>query len=393
MKPEERLFSAIGGVDETLLERSERMGARPRVWMRAARYLVTAACLVLAAGVWIWSASINGYLPGSGRDLPAEEAPDVAAPVPAEPPRLEGEGAFCLTRSLEDGGGLEMPSYSYYLDDSGYTSLRYAGGIYIRPLEEMPKDAPSCQVGIHHLPECTLEEAVEIRRAENAKAYRTVTLLDENSSDLARPWPERAAKRCLLSSDGTAAYDRQAEDWFFDDGQGGFFVLSSHYFTEAAEGWGTRFYKFVCSFRPETGVVPAWQSDIESAIRRIADAAFAGELAEDSHLLAENGALYLEDLEPWGPAWSEEASVAGYAYNINNRDGAFTAGVDVIVRVGEEEPRSLLGMSLRYQDGQWLAELVGFRHEDGVIYYNTRDKQDFASQVLCPKLGASRFTR
>ena len=153
MKPEERLFSAIGGVDETLLERSERMGARPRVWMRAARYLVTAACLVLAAGVWIWSASINGYLPGSGRDLPAEEAPDIAAPVPAEPPRLEGEGAFCLTRSLEDGGGLEMPSYSYYLDDSGYTSLRYAGGIYIRPLEEMPKDAPSCQVGIHHLPE------------------------------------------------------------------------------------------------------------------------------------------------------------------------------------------------------------------------------------------------
>ena len=36
MKPEERLFSAIGGVDEPLLERSERLGARPRVWMRAA---------------------------------------------------------------------------------------------------------------------------------------------------------------------------------------------------------------------------------------------------------------------------------------------------------------------------------------------------------------------
>lgn len=159
-------------------------------------------------------------------------------PSRRSPPRLEGEGAFCLTRSLEDGGGLEMPSYSYYLDDSGYTSLRYAGGIYIRPLEEMPKDAPSCQVGIHHLPECTLEEAVEIRRAENAKAYRTVTLLDENSSDLARPWPERAAKRCLLSSDGTAAYDRQAEDWFFDDGQGGLLRFELPLFYRGGRGMG-----------------------------------------------------------------------------------------------------------------------------------------------------------
>jgi len=294
MKPEERLFSAIGGVDETLLERSERMGARPRVWMRAARYLVTAACLVLAAGVWIWSASINGYLPGSGRDLPAEEAPDIAAPVPAEPPRLEGEGAFCLTRSLEDGGGLEMPSYSYYLDDSGYTSLRYAGGIYIRPLEEMPKDAPSCQVGIHHLPECTLEEAVEIRRAENAKAYRTVTLLDENSPDLARPWPERAARVCLLSSNGTAWNDSQAEEWFFDDGQGGMFVLYSHYFTEAAEGWGARFHDMICSFQVESETATGWKADLEDAVLRLADAAFAGELEEGSPLLSEGTKLYLK---------------------------------------------------------------------------------------------------
>ena len=70
-----------------------------------------------------------------------------------------------------------MLSYSYYLDGSGYTALRYADWIYFRPLEEIPKDAPSWQVGIHHLPECTLEEAIvtqyaySIRNQDGAAAH------------------------------------------------------------------------------------------------------------------------------------------------------------------------------------------------------------------------------
>lgn len=370
MKPEERLFSAIGGVDESLLERSEGTVSRSRP--RMGRYLVTAACLLLTVGVWLWSASVTGYLPGGGREVPAEyvpDAPEPATPVPetAEAPRLEQEGRFYLTRRLEaPGGQTAVPAYSLYDDFYGFQAYRVGerGEVFLRPLEKMPENTPVCQLGICHLPETTLEEAVEVRRSYNEARYQSVTLLDENSADLVWPWPERAARVCLLSSNGTAWNDSQAEEWFFDDGQGGMFVLYSHYFTEAAEGWGARFHDMICSFQVESETATGWKADLEDAVLRLADAAFAGELEEGSPLLSEGTKLYLKDLE------AGEARVTGYAYDvITDGNGGFSGSADVQFRADDSESRSVLTMGLSYEDGRWLASWVSLRGENGLNYF------------------------
>lgn len=322
MREQERLFSAIGNVDEALLERSEGPLRRGQS-RRRLPWAAMAACLAVTAAVWAWS-------------LVPEQPAAVGEPIPTEnsvppgstdaPPRLEAEGQFHL---LWCGMELDSPPFSLYFDESAY-HLYEPDGLYIIRPNDPPQGMPECQLEIAHLPNTTLDEAVEARRRQSERLYRSVTLMDEATTDLAWGWPENTAQRLLLASNGTDWDDRQADSWFVEDGQGGIFVLTSSYFLEAAEGLGARFYDMVCTFRVETGDAPAWQAALEETAERMI-----------------TGRSNLEGI-----------SVGGISYTVSEREPGLAATVCVKYRSSPEEPYAYWTMPFVYEDSQWRADPI-----------------------------------
>lgn len=323
MREQERLFSAIGGVDEALLERSEGplRHSRSRRWL--ARAVAAAACLAVAAAVW-------AYVPGEPAAVDEQMSTENSVPPGSTdaPPQLEREGQFHLLRY---GLELEAPSFSIYFDESSY-HIYEPDGLYIVQPNSQPQGMPACQLEIDHMPNTSLDEAVEAIRQQDEILYRSVTLMDEATTDLAWGWPENAARRCLLASDGTDWDDRQADSWFVEDGQGGVFVLTSSYFLEAAEGFGARFYDMVCTFRVEDKDAPVWQAELEETAERTIRA-------------------YLSNM-------GEGASVGGIRYTVSEREAGLAATVHVKYRFSTEEPYDEWTMPFAYEDGQWRPDLV-----------------------------------
>ena len=59
MRERERLFEAIGGVDERLLARSETGGKRERLRDRLAWTAAVAACAAVVTLAWMWPAQTD----------------------------------------------------------------------------------------------------------------------------------------------------------------------------------------------------------------------------------------------------------------------------------------------------------------------------------------------
>lgn len=360
MREQERLFRAIGGVDERLLERSERAGRRGRVRCWLAWTAAAAACVAVVAAAWLWTWSAPAPEPAD---------PDPAGPVvrpegppaedPEEPPRLAGQGEYHLLNfslgQYDDPGA--WPPFSIYYSEADYYAYQPWGSYFIRP-RNRAEGMPLCQLEISHRDACTLEEAVERERTWAERLYETVTLVDENTADRGVGLPENTAPLCLVASNGTAWDDRQRRSWFVEDGQGGVFALSASFFLEAEEGLGARFFDMVCTFKVEDGAdAPAWQTDLEDASERLIGALCAGDLTSAEDLLA------LE--EPAGEVLSrlEGTSVAKISYSVSQEEGGLSAAVAVKYRQGAEMPYEYLDMGLSWAEGSWRATRLGIQEE------------------------------
>lgn len=350
MRESERLFDAIGGVDDSLLARSERRSGgafrRRLAWAAAA-----AACVAVVAAAWLWTWPASAPDPG-----PADIPP--AGPVDSVPtPLLKGEGQYHLLDCRLDlyDDPLSAPPFSIYYDEEAYYVYQPAGSYFIRP-QNAAEWLPLCQLEIAHYPDATLEEAAAIRRRHDELSYETVTLIDEAAADLAVAFPESAARLCLQASDGTDWDDRQSDTWFIEDGRGGVFTLSAQYFLEAAEGHGARFYDMICTFQVEDGRdAPAWRTALEDAARRLMEAVFDGDLADAADLLD----LDADQVScPWLGA--EGVSVAQIDYSVDQpEEGEASAEVTIKCRTSPEEPYGALRLSLVWSDGGWKARRIG----------------------------------
>lgn len=354
MREAERLFDAIGGVDDDLLARSEKRPAgalrRRLAWIGAA-----AACLAVVAAAWLWTWPAPGPDPGPDPG-PADVAPSVPGDsVPA--PRLEGEGQYHLLDCRLDpyDDPLASPPFSIYYSEDDYYVYQPVGSYFIRPLNAI-EGLPLCQLEIAHYPDATVEEAAAIRQRHDALYYETVTLAGSDSADPAVAFPDSAAPLCLQASDGTDWDDGQSDTWFIEDGRGGVFALSSQYFLEAAEGFGARFYDMICTFRVEDGQnAPAWRTALEETAQRLMEAVFDGDLDGAADLLA------LDESQircPWLGA--EGVSVAQIDYSVDQpEEGEASAEVTVKCRTGPEEPYGALRLSLVWSEGGWKVCRIG----------------------------------
>lgn len=344
MSGQERLFAALGGVDEELLERSER-GRRPRrgLWIAAG----LAACLALL----VWRALPER--PAAPPDVPdgpvaVEPGPDnPVEPTPVEPwPEGEGEIHYLQFRTAA-----EEPEarFRIYINQEVYYSYEEDGVYVIRPRQE-PEGTPACALEISHLSGTTTEQAAE-------QVRERLTGLYEQLQELPQPpngWFQvGAGERYLFASDGTEWDDAQREVWVRPDGADGAFVLEASYFLEATEGHGARFVDMMCTFAPESNNPEGWTdavTELREAGERLMEAAFTDDLSGVSDLLASDA-----DVNGYDGDVSQEVSVASMDCSIRSGIGV----VSVKHRMGGEDAYTFLTIELRREEDRWRAYFIG----------------------------------
>lgn len=365
MSGQERLFAALSGVDEMLLERSERRGrSRKNLWLGWGAAL--AACLTLA--VLVWSALPRS--PGVDREEPAKdpvsgpvEPVEPAEPVWPVPPAptpgpdwLEAEGEFHYLQAGATDAEFPATRFRIWINREIYYSYEQNGVYIIRPRQEpeIPGEAlPSCRLEISHLPDTTAKQAALLVQERLAGEYEQVEELLQPPNGWFKVGQGHAY---LFASNGTEWNDAQREVWIQSDEEGGSFILESCYFLDATEGHGARFADMMALFSPEAmcpeggaGTV----TELREAGERLMEAVFADDLTGVSALLTADA-----EVNGYGQDVSGEVSIASMDCGMDYEGN--TAVISVKHRLGGEDAYTFLTIELRREDGgQWRAYFIG----------------------------------
>lgn len=364
MSGQERLFEALGGVDEALLERSER-GRRPRKGLWPGWGAALAACLALAALAWAALPERSAAPPDVEPVGPVEPAEPAepgdpsgggVKPAPeAGPDWLESQGEFHYLQARAAETGLAETRFRIWINREIYYSYEQDGVYVIRPRQEpeLPGEAlPPCRLEITHLPDTSVRQAALLVRERLTGEYEQVEELPGPPNGWFRVGQGEAY---LSASDGAEWNDAQGEVWIQSDGENGSFVLESSYFLEAAEGHGARFADMMALFAPEANCPDGWTdaaTDLREAGERLAEAVFAEDLSGAADLLTADA-----DVGGYGEDVSGQVSIASMDCVMDYEGDA--AVISVKHRLGGEEPYSFLTMELRREDGRWRAYFIG----------------------------------
>ena len=252
-----------------------------------------------------------------------------------------------LTPSREPEAGFRI-----YINKEIYYSYEQGGVYTIRPRQESDI-VPACKLEISHMAGVTVDEAL-------AQVQESLTGLYEQIEPLPGPpngWFEVAdTERYLFASSGTDWDDAQREVWLQPDGEGGVFVLSSSYFTEATEGHGARFVDMMSTFLPEGvhGQTSVWLAELRDAGEQLMDAVFANDLSGVEDLLAPGAEVdtYVEDVSSWVSVASIDCSYVP----VDPSEETLTGWVSVRHNVNMTEgDYAYLNMELKKTGDQWTA--------------------------------------
>lgn len=345
MREAERLFLAIGAADPALLERSERRRRAPGVRWGG---LAAAACLAVVCALTVYTV----------RRPAAPVTPDVTPPPNTVRPAPE---VLALTGG--DIGALHLVAVHYgperdeaaddfvlYINEERYCGVWEEGGYAVRPRTPPQEGLPECALVISHRSGITLETALAEARRDLAAEFDMVE--DQTA-------PEGRAALAAWDGDASGAvWDAaNADVTLVDDRQGGVFVLTARYFTEAAEGHGVSFADMAASFQPvPAGVtVPAWMTALRETVDALLPAVFSNSWTPETRALLAEGAsvdLYGEDV-------SGCVSIAGVDITADDDRAPSSAVVSVRHRISAEESMSFVTMELTYAEGRWLADFIG----------------------------------
>lgn len=345
MRREERLFLAIGAADPALLERSERRRPALRRWGG----LAAAACLAVVCALAVY---------GVRHAAPAVMPPvDVTPPPDAVQPALE---PLALTGG--DIGELHLVAVHYglerdeaaddfvlYINEELYSGTWEGESYAVRPLVPSPEGLPECSLTVSHRRDASMEAVLAEIREALAAEFDTVE--DQRGTE------GRTALSAWVGDASGAEWDAaNAAVTLVDDRQGGVFILTARYFTEAAEGHGARFADMAASFQPVSPdvAVPEWMASLRQAVDTLLPAVFSDNWTPEAEaLLAENASVDL-----YGVDVSGEVSVAGVDITADDDRNPASAVVSVRHRLGSEDSMTYVTMYLRYGEGRWLAESI-----------------------------------
>lgn len=366
MRKEERLFAALSGVDDELLERSERRRSGVGRWIAWGAAL--AACLAVV--LLVRSGAPKRALPEPPPPQPVE---DISAPQPEEPsttpalPALpaEPQKLRCLQIAPQEQ---DIPEFTIWINEESYYAYEQNGVYAVRPHDppQVPdQELPECKLEIEYFPGA-IADAAETVRGRLKSLYRDVSEVErEENSDMGISWPT-AAGYYFRGSDGTDWDSAQREAWLLpcydEDGeQSGVFLLSASYFLEAEEGHGVRFRDMVWSFSAWSQPYP-WMEKLKAAALRLTKAVMSDDLSGVEDLLAPDAEVVgpEEDLYAYVSVSDISCDYTVWSgYEGHEEEVPESASVSVQFRLGGEDAYSYLTMEMFYQDGAWLARWIG----------------------------------
>lgn len=367
MKKEERLFDALSGVSDELLERSERRKTGAGRWIAwgAALAACLAVVLVVHSGIGVKN-DVKPEPPDRsdavlGDNTLPEPGYSCTQPAwPDEPQKLRWLQVAPQER--------DIPEFTLWINEESYYTYEQNGVYVIKPYNspQVPdQELPECKFEIEYL-EGTKEEVLETVRSRLEGLYTSVICEEVNKDH----FTGEASEYYFRADNGTDWDSAQREVWlipYADDGihKTSAFVLSASYFLEAEEGHGIRFRDMAATFRiwRTAGEFPyPWMEDIENAALRLTKAVMSNDLSDIGDLLA-------PDAEVFGPEEDLYTYVSisniSYDYGIwsgykgHEENVPADATVSVQFRLGGEDSYSYLTMKMIYQDGAWLAEWIG----------------------------------
>lgn len=354
MRPEERIFRAIGEADDALLARCEESNHRRRSpWLPWA--VTAAACLVLAVAVVAvpiftprGSSAPNQAVDqtGSGDEAASETAPPPPEAAPEEsvtvPIEASGVGRFHSVKltAAVDLPEDTVPEFYIFVDEEGYTAHQENGTYIIRPklLPDPSLGLPNCEMRITHRAGVTLEEVRSELLAELEAEFETVIAEYED----------------LLYAEGDgggAAPVRKVR--LAEDGQDGVFVFTADYFLEATEGHGVRFDGMINTFRVVDETTPRWLTQLQETAEVLTRGILSNRLDLVEDLLTEDAVM-----DGYGEDVLGDGSVSGFDFTTDDPTNPTRAVVSV--RIDQlEYAADFLTIELRYEDGKWLAYWSG----------------------------------
>lgn len=356
MNDEIRIFEAIGAADPSLVARSER---RPNRRLLPCG-LAAAACL--AAALILVYALPQRIIPGQGSNPPVTGTQDPPTENPVLPSRGASGAETFLPSHGSEIGALRMLSCAPQSSEKSVDFLIYINaqqfyicedkGLYsIRSIHSLPDSFPACGLDILHLPGIAPADAMESAEEALTQHYGEIFREDPYYSVL----PDSLYLRAGNGADWDA---EQAELWFADDRQGGTFVITSRYFTEAEEGMGMCFRDMVSSFRiiSPSDSIPEWMRSLQETADRLFPALFANDLSAVTDLLAEDA-----DPDAYGEDVWSNLTIASVDYAPDSDRDPTSAVVSVKHRLNLEEGESFsyLTMKMIRRNGEWQLSWSG----------------------------------
>lgn len=367
MRREERLFTALSGVDDELLERSERRkrSAGARRWIAWGAAL--AACLAIVTAVGRGNVPKDVTPPEPSPDVnledntPPEQENSCTQPAwPDKPQRLRW-----LQVAPQDR---DIPEFTLWINEESYYTYEQNGVYVIKPYNspQIPdQELPECKFEIEYM-EGTTEDVLETVRSRLESLYTSVVCEEVNKD----PLTGEASEYYFRADNGTDWDSAQREVRLIPYANDGIhvtsaFVLSASYFLEAEEGHGVRFRDMALTFgvwRTAREFPYPWMEDIDNAALRLTKAVMSDDLSDVGDLLAQGAEVVgpEEDLYAY-------VSIANISYDYSVWSGykghaetvPENATVSVQFRLGGEDSYNYLTMEMVYQDGEWLAEWIG----------------------------------
>lgn len=367
MRKEERLFAALSGVADELLERSERRKSGAGRWIAWGAAL--AACLavvLLVYGAAPKEAGPDVPPPGLTGDLPADDTPDgpdvpTAAEKDQTPPRFTKAEKLHLLQICMDQKR-KVPKFTIWYNEAIYYAFQQGSVYTIKP-------AAPPQIPDEELPECKLE--IEYKSGPMDQIAEEVLgqlkgLYQSTQESSCPAFSEET--RYFRADNGTDWNSAQREVWLlpsYENGeQTGAFVCSASYFLEAEEGHGIRFQDMVRSFRvveENAGEGLTWMAEAFDAVGRMLRAVTTDDLAGAEDLLAPDADVYGYGEDVYDSVSMGNIFIAfpdGYdSETAEDPPGALH--VSVQFRLGGEDAYEFLTMEMIDQDGQWLVTWAG----------------------------------
>lgn len=337
MSMEERLFQAIGEVDEDLLKRSEQ-SAGTRRWGSWAVLggLAACACLVL-----FLTTLLPGKASTSERPASAQEPDPISEPVLL---RLDGGdvGKFHLYQASVS----EERGFVLYVNQESYRCREEDGVYLVEPLLALPSGLPPCRLEIVRRAYVSPQYAAEQAAEELRETYAEVSDIMDDSS---------IGGMTVSGGNGTAWDAAQADVYVASDQQGGAYILTARYFTEATEGHGVRFRDMVGTFEAVTPGTsgPVWLKSLRETANQLIPSVFAGDLEPVRNLLTEDAVI------SGAMEYPEDITVSSIDYTTDDDDSPTSAVVSVRYRSGTEDSYDYLTLELERTEGRWLASFAG----------------------------------